>query len=114
MIAGQEVPKGYWLVDTQWYKLVQTSHRGYELVKEKIKLNVHAMVRLPEPIEFEKVKTRRATAAPASERPPRAAAQAGEQARQQGQPPSKQREKPNLLSEQTHNGILVNLADHRL
>ena len=22
LISGQEIPKGYWLVDAQWYKLV--------------------------------------------------------------------------------------------
>ena len=27
VLAGQEIPKGYWLVKAQWYKLVQTSQR---------------------------------------------------------------------------------------
>ena len=50
---GQEVPKGYWLVKAQWYKLVQTSQRAYVLLPEIIQLNVNAMVRLPDPITFE-------------------------------------------------------------
>ena len=56
----EEIPKGYWLVEAQWYMLVQTSQRAYVLLKEKIILNVNSMVRLPEPIVLE-VANRRAS-----------------------------------------------------
>ena len=69
MIAGQEVPKGYWLVPAQLYKLVQTSQRAYVLLKETIQLNVNAMVRLPEPLEFEPVKARKQPKAKADMQP---------------------------------------------
>ena len=48
MIAGQEVPKGYWLVKAKWYKLTQTSQRAYVLLSQDMELNVNAMVRLPD------------------------------------------------------------------
>ena len=71
MIAGQEVPKGYWLVPAQWYKLVQTSQRAYVLLKETIQLNVNSMVRLPDPIAFEPVKARKKPKAKADAQPSR-------------------------------------------
>ena len=66
VLNGQEIPKGYWLVPAQWYKLVQTSQRAYVVLAGKIQLNVNSMVRLPEPIEFEKVKERKKSQAPAA------------------------------------------------
>jgi len=78
VIAGQEVPKGYWLVPAQWYKLVQTSQRAYVLLKETIQLNVNSLVRLPEAIQFEPVKARKKTKAvaePVRVQPARQAAQ---------------------------------------
>ena len=91
---------------------VQTSQRGYVL-KEKIKLNVNAMVRLPEPIEFEVVKTRKAASAPAE--PSRGSTRLQELAKTQPPPPKQPvREKPRLLGEPKHNEILASLADQRL
>ena len=77
MIAGQQVPKGYSLVKAKYYKLVQTSHRAYVLLKEEIELNVNALVRLPEPVTFDEVKARKKPvqpAQPARQQPTRAAA----------------------------------------
>ena len=71
VIAGQQVPKGYWLVKAQWYKLVQTSQRAYVLLPEIIQLNVNAVVRLPEPITFEPVKSRKQPKAKAPAEPTR-------------------------------------------
>jgi len=80
VLSGQEIPKGYWLVPVQWYKLVQTSQRAYVVLEEQIQLNVNSMVRLPESIEFEKAKERKQpaqapAAAPMRVQPGRAAAQ---------------------------------------
>jgi hypothetical protein len=116
VIAGQEVPKGYWLVPAQWYKLVQTSQRAYVLLKETIQLNVNSLVRLPEPIEFEPVKARKqpkakADAQPSRVQPVRQAAQAP--TAPAPPTPQPQREKPNFLGEPKHNHILCNLADVR-
>mgnify|MGYP004274804439 CR=1 FL=1 len=120
VIMGQEIPKGYWLVDAQWYKMVQTSHRAYVLLPEKIKLNVNAMVRLPEPIEFEEVKSRKKPApAPAPSPAPSRASTRLQLQPPPPKPPQKpppkppQREKYELLSEPKHNEILVSLSDHR-
>ena len=58
---------------------VQTSQRAYVLLKEKMKLNVNACVRLPEPVEFDKVVARKKApiapppAAPSRQGPQRAA-----------------------------------------
>ena len=114
VIAGQEIPKGYWLVEAQWYKLVQTSQRAYVLLKEKIILNVNSMVRLPEPIVLEVVKARK-SAPPKPPPPPSARSSARLQAQPApAAPAAQQREKPNLLSEQRHNDILASLALARL
>ena len=114
VIAGQEIPKGYWLVEAQWYKLVQTSQRAYVLLKEKIILNVNSMVRLPEPIVLEVVKARK-SAPPKPPPPPSARSSARLQAQPvPAVPAAQQREKPNLLSEQRHNDILASLALARL
>ena len=117
VIAGQEIPKGYWLVEAQWYKLVQTSQRAYVLLKEKIILNVNSMVRLPEPIVLEVVKARK-SAPPKPPPPPSARSSARLQAQPApaapAVPAAQQREKPNLLSEQRHNDILASLALARL
>ena len=75
----EEIPKGYWLVEAQWYKLVQTSQRAYVLLKEKIILNVNSMVRLPEPIVLEVVKARK-SAPPKPPPPPSARSSARLQA----------------------------------
>ena len=115
MITGQEIPKGYWLVPAQWYKLVQTSQRAYVLLKETIQLNVNSLVRLPEPIEFEPVKARKkpkAVAAPSRVQPARQAAQPP--AAPAAPTPQPQREKPCFLGEPKHNQILCSLADVRL
>ena len=92
---------------------VQTSQRAYVLENlEKIQLNVNAIVRLPEPIEFETVKPRKKPVAAAPER-----ACARLQGRPQAAPPpppKPEREKPRLLGEPKHNEILVSLSDHRL
>ena len=92
---------------------VQTSQRAYVLEnQEKIQLNVNAMVRLPEPIEFETVKPRKK---PVVAAPVRACARL--QGRPQAAPPpppKPEREKPRLLGEPKHNEILVSLSDHRL
>ena len=118
MIAGQEVPKGYWLVPAQWYKLVQTSHRAYVLLKETIQLNVNAMVRLPEPLEFEPVKARKQPKAKADVQPSRVqpARHATQLQTAAPAPPAAapQREKPCFLGEPKHNQILCSLADVRL
>ena len=77
VIAGQQVPKGYWLVKAKFYKLVQTSHRAYVLLKQEIELNVNALVRLPEPVTFDQVKARKPPPPPpqpARQQPARAAA----------------------------------------
>ena len=114
VIAGQEVPKGYWLVPTQWYKLVQTSQRAYVLLKETIQLNVNSLVRLPEPIQFETVKARKQPKAAAE--PSRASSRLATQDKSAPAPPMPlpQREKPNFLGEPKHNMILCSLADVRL
>ena len=111
VLDGQEIPKGYWLVPAQWYTLVQTSQRAYVLKKEKIQLNVNAMVRLPDSIVFEKVRARKAPAEPSRAQPGRAV-----RAQTQAQPPAAlpQREKPQLLGEPKHNEILASLAEVRL
>ena len=120
MLDGQEIPKGYWLVPAQWYKLVQTSQRAYVLLKETIQLNVNAMVRLPEPIQFEPVKARTQPKAKADAQPSRVqpARQVTKVAQAQSAPaaptPQPQREKPNFLGEPKHNEILCSLADVRL
>jgi hypothetical protein len=114
VIAGQEVPKGYWLVKAQWYKLVQTSQRAYVLLKETIELNVNSLVRLAEPIQFEPVKARKqpkAAAEPSRVQPPRQVAQAP--SAPAPPTPQPQREKPNFLGEPKHNQILCSLADVR-
>ena len=148
VLAGQQIPNGYWLVEAQWYNLVQvralispallhsialistpsqsdlllisncllcqTSQRAYVLQKEKIKLNVNAMVRLPEPIEFEHVKTRKALAGQAA--PTKSSPRLQANTSMQPPPPkSKQpeREKPHFLGEPKHNEILVSLAHVR-
>ena len=116
VLDGQEIPKGYWLVPAQWYKLVQTSQRAYVVLAEKIQLNVNSMVRLPEPIEFEKVKERKKPQAPAAVptrvQPGRAATQPAQPA--VPPPPKPVREKPNFLGEPKHNEICASLADVRL
>ena len=98
---------------------VQTSQRAYVLQKEKIKLNVNACVRLPEPVEFDKAPTARKKAPIAP--PPAAPSRQGPQraARPQLQPtappPKKpEREKPRFLGEPKHNEILESLANVRL
>ena len=110
VIEGQQIPKGYWLVEAQWFKMVQTSHRAYVLLKETMKLNVNAMVRLPEPIVLETPKSRKK----ASAEPQRSSARL--QTRQSAAPPPPEppeREKLQFLSEPKHNDILASLADHR-
>ena len=110
----EEIPKGYWLVEAQWYMLVQTSQRAYVLLKEKIILNVNSMVRLPEPIVLEVAKARK-SAPPRPPPPPSARSSARLQAQPvPAVPAAQQREKPNLLSEQRHNDILASLALARL
>ena len=101
VISGQEVPKGYWLVKARWYKLVQTSQRAYVLLKEEIELNVNAMVRLPQPIEFEPVKARKKPkVVPAPSRvSERLRGQASSAPPPPPPPPKPQREKLNYLGE---------------
>lgn len=114
VIAGQEVPKGYWLVPAQWYNLVQTSQRAYVLLQETIQLNANSLVRLPEPIQFEPVKARKQPKAAAE--PSRASSRLATQDKSAPAPPMPlpQREKPNFLGEPKHNVILCSLADMRL
>ena len=120
LISGQEIPKGYWLVDARWYKLVQTSQRAYVPLKEKIKLNINACVRLPEPVEFEKVVARKkAPTAPPPAAPSRQGPQRSARPQKQLQPPTPppqkpEREKPRFLGEPKHNEILDSLASVRL
>eukprot|EP00966_Prymnesium_polylepis_P048204 1116190-Prymnesium_polylepis.1 len=118
VIDGQQIPKGYWLVPAQWYKLVQTSQRAYVVLAEKIQLNVNSMVRLPEPIEFEKVKERKkpqaAAGVPTRVQPQRAAQPAQPAQPAVPPPPKPVREKPHFLGEPKHNEILVSLAPVRL
>ena len=112
VIAGQQVPKGYWLVKARFYKLVQTSQRAYVLLKEEIELNVNALVRLPEPVTFDQVKARKPPPPPqpARQQPARAAA-----APPAPPPaPAPKKEKPQLLGEPKHNEILASLAQVRL
>ena len=81
------------------------------LQKEKIKLNVNAMVRLPEPIEFEQVKTRKALAPQAT--PIKSSPRLQAKTSMQPPPPKPkqpEREKPHFLGEPAHNEILVSLA----
>ena len=107
--------KGYWLVKAQWYKLVQTSQRAYVLLPEIIQLNVNAMVRLPEPITFEPVKSRKQPKAKAPAEPTRGSDRLRTQAPPPPPPPPKpQREKHNYLVEPTNNVILSSLAQVRL
>eukprot|EP00966_Prymnesium_polylepis_P092228 2135394-Prymnesium_polylepis.1 len=115
VIDGQQIPKGYWLVPAQWYKLVQTSQRAYVVLAEKIQLNVNSMVRLPEPIEFEKVKERKKPQA-AAVVPTRVQPQRAAQPAQPAVPPPLKpvREKPHFLGEPKHNEILISLAPVRL
>ena len=117
MISGQEVPKGYWLVPAQWFKLVQTSQRAYVLQAEKMQLNVNAMVRLPEPITFEPVQARKkaAAATPLEAGLSRFSDRLHSLPQASAPTPSlPQREKTNFLGEPKHNEILVSLADVRL
>jgi hypothetical protein len=117
VISGQQVPKGYWLVKAQWYKLVQTSQRAYVLLPEIIQLNVNAMVRLPEPIKFEPVKARKQPKAKATVEPTRASNRLSAQPQAPPPPPAPpkpQREKHNYLGEPTNNVILSSLAQVRL
>ena len=58
-----------WLVPAKWYELAQRSQRAYVLLSDKIQLNVNAMLRLPEPIQFEPVKAREQPKAPAKPTP---------------------------------------------
>ena len=114
VIAGQQIPKGFWLVPAQWYKLTQTSQRAYVVLGPTIQLNVNAMVRLPEPVEFEPVKARKAPPVAAADRAhlSRAAAR-GTAPPPQLQAPAKGREKPQFLGEPVHNEILASLANVR-
>ena len=114
VIAGQEVPKGYWLVKAKWYKCVQTSQRAYALLAEEIDLNVNAMVRLPEPITFDEIRSRKKgkqpQPAPARQGPERQARPAPAPA----PAAAPKREKPHFLGEPKHNEILASLAQVRL
>ena len=112
MIAGQQVPKGYWLVKARFYKLVQTSQRAYVLLKEEIELNVNALVRLPEPVTFDQVKARKPPPQPARQQPARAAA--APPAPAPLPTPAPKKETPQLLGEPKHNEILTSLAQVRL
>ena len=81
--------------------------------KETIKLNVNSMVRLPDPIKFDVVRSRKQQA------PVATAERSSTRLQGKGKPeapPPKQpvREKPQLLGEPKHNEILASLADHRL
>ena len=110
MVNGQQIPAGYWLVDAKWYSCVQRSHRAYVLLPEVIKLNVNALVRLPDAVEFDAVKARKKPTAPV------AAASREHLARNAARAPAPkpQREKPNFLGEPKHNEILGSLAQVRL
>ena len=99
----------------RWYKLVQTSQRAYVLLPEIIQLNVNAMVRLPDPITFEPVKSRKQPKAKAPAEPMRGSDRLRTQAPPPPPPPPKpQREKHNYLGEPTNNVILSSLAQVRL
>ena len=99
---------------------MQTRQRAYVLLKEKMKLNVNACVRLPEPVEFEKVVARKkAPIAPPPAAPSRQGPQRAARPQQQLQPPAPppqkpEREKPRFLGEPKHNEILDSLASVRL
>ena len=102
-------------VDHQYVPAPNLS-RAYVLQKEKIKLNVNACVRLPEPVELEKVK---APIAPPPAAPSRQGPQRVARPQQQLQPPAPPpqkpgREKPRFLVEPKHNEILASLASVRL
>ena len=112
VIAGQQVPKGYWLVKAKFYKLVQTSHRAYVLLKEEIELNVNALVRLPEPVTVDQVKARKPPPPPQPTRQQPARAAAAPPAPPPAPAPKK--EKPQLLGEPKHNKSLASLAQVRL
>ena len=92
----------------RFYKLVQTSQRGYVLLSEQIELNVNSLVRIPEPITFaELVKARKVPSAPA-----KSSARLRAQAKPPAPPsaaPSK-REKMRFLGEPKHNEILASLS----
>ena len=96
-------------VGTNWCRR-QTSQRAYVLLKEKIQLNVNAMLRLPDPIQFEPVKARKQPTEPS-----RNSNRLRELAQSAPPPPAKpEREKHNYLGEPKHNVILASLAQVRL
>ena len=115
VIAGQEVPQGYWLVKAKWYKCVQVSHRAYVLLEEVIDLNVNSIVRLPEPITFQEIKARKQPKPqpqPTRQGPERQARAAPTPA--PAPAPAPKKEKPLFLGEPKHNEILASLAQVRL
>jgi hypothetical protein len=116
VVNGQQIPAGYWLVDAKWYSCVQRSHRAYVLLPEVIKLNVNALVRLPDAVEFDAVKARKKPTAPvaAASREHLARNAARAPAAAPAPAPKPQREKPNFLGEPKHNEILGSLAQVRL
>jgi hypothetical protein len=52
--STQAFQEGWWVVECQWYDLIQVSHRGYRLLPSKVLVLVNSMIRLPG-IKFEKV-----------------------------------------------------------
>ena len=74
VIAGQQVTKGYWLVKAKFYKLVQTSHRAYVLLKlcdenndnkideAELTHQLSALIRLAAPTADARAVTRKAAA----------------------------------------------------
>ena len=109
MMEGSMVKAGTWLVPAKWYKCRQFSHRGYVLLSAAFNLNVNALVRLPEPVQFEPAGTRARQPAAVAE-PTRRNAPRGARARAPAPAPTPAREKMFFLGEPKHNEILQSLA----
>ena len=52
------IEAGWWVVKAKYYRLVQRSPRGYQLVVEERVLVVNPLIRLPTPINFEPLNAR--------------------------------------------------------
>ena len=111
IIAGQQIPKDFWLVPAKFYELVQTSQRGYELLTEQIELNVNALVRMD--VAFEPVKARQKVVSVPI--PARGSARLRAQAKPTPPPTTApKRKQMHFLGEPQNNEILASLAQVRL
>ena len=95
----------------QFYELVQTSQRGYELLTEQIELNVNALVRMD--VAFEPVKARQKVVSVPI--PARGSARLRAQAKPTPPPTTApKRKQMHFLGEPQNNEILASLAQVRL